>query len=39
MTSVAMIRTSDDRHPLFAFSTLTGERSTFNAWYDTEDAR
>ncbi|HEX4258484.1 MAG TPA: hypothetical protein VH089_25580 [Streptosporangiaceae bacterium] len=26
----------DDRHLFFAFSTFTGERSTFDAWYDTE---
>jgi len=36
MTSAAKIRTPDDRHLFFAFSTFTGERSTFNTWYDTE---
>jgi hypothetical protein len=36
MTSVAKIRTPDDRHLFFAFSTFTGERSTLDRWYDEE---
>ena len=36
MTSDAKIPTPDDRHLFLAFSTFTGDRSTFNTWYDEE---
>lgn len=36
MTSDAKIPAPDDRHLFFAFSTFTGERPAFDAWYDGE---
>lgn len=36
MTSDAKIPAPDDRHLFFAFSTFTGERPAFDAWYDEE---